>query len=281
MTEQRSARSASVDRLTPRARGVSASADQSAAPLSRTVAKAFTIIDLLALQSDRGITLSDLSVQLHMPKSTVHRYLATLQQLGLAERSDADRFRLGTRVIELAGLFLANSDLRTESQAALDALATQTDETIHLAVPSGTEVVYIAKVESKHALRMYSYIGARLPMYCTALGKAILAFGTPERRRDVLAQPLKARTPSTITSRQALERELETVRSQGFAIDDEENEPGIRCVGAPIADYSQTAIAALSVSGPGDRIDRKRCAELAPIVRDAAQRISKRMGYVG
>jgi DNA-binding IclR family transcriptional regulator len=281
MTEQRRARSASVDRPTPRARGVSASADQSVAPLSRTVAKAFTIIDLLALQSDRGITLSDLSVQLHMPKSTVHRYLATLQQLGLAERSDADRFRLGTRVIELAGLFLANSDLRTESQAALDALATQTDETIHLAVPSGTEVVYIAKVESKHALRMYSYIGARLPMYCTALGKAILAFGTPERRRDVLAQPLKARTPSTITSRQALERELETVRSQGFAIDDEENEPGIRCVGAPIADYNQTAIAALSVSGPGDRIDRKRCAELAPIVRDAAQRISKRMGYVG
>jgi IclR family acetate operon transcriptional repressor len=216
-----------------------------------------------------------------MPKSTVHRYLATLQQLGLAERSDADRFRLGTRVIELAGQFLANSDLRTESQAALDALATRTNETIHLAVPSGTEVVYIAKVESKHALRMYSYIGARLPMYCTALGKAILAFSSPERRRDVMAHPLKARTPSTITSRQALERELEAIRSQGFAIDDEENEPGIRCVGAPISDYSQTAIAALSVSGPGNRMDRKRCTELAPIVREAAQRISKRMGYAG
>jgi DNA-binding IclR family transcriptional regulator len=249
--------------------------------VSTTVAKAFTIVDVLAAQSDRGISLSDLSVQLSMPKSTVHRYLATLQQLGLAERSDADRFRLGTKIIELAGQFLANSDLRSESQAALDALATQTNETIHLAVPSGTEVVYIAKVESKHALRMYSYIGARLPMYCTALGKAILAFSTPERRRDVLAQPLKARTPSTITSRQALERELETVRSQGFAIDDEENETGIRCVGAPIADYSQTAIAALSVSGPGNRMDRKRCTELAPIVRDAAQRISKRMGYAG
>jgi len=216
-----------------------------------------------------------------MPKSTVHRYLATLQQLELAERGDTDRFRLGPKVIELAGQFLANSDLRTESQGALDALAAQTDETIHLAVPSGTEVVYIAKVESKHALRMYSYIGARLPMYCTALGKAILAFSAPERRRDIFAQPLSPRTPSTITSRQAFERELDAIRSQGYAIDDEENEPGIRCVGAPISDYSQTVIAALSVSGPGNRMDRKRCMELAPIVREAAQQISRRMGYAG
>lgn len=261
--------------------GANPAPDSPAAPLSRTVAKAFTVVDVLAAQSDRGITLSELSAQLHMPKSTVHRYLATLQQLGLAERSDADRFRLGTKVIELAGLFLAKSDLRTESQAALDALATQTDETIHLAVPSGAEVVYIAKVESKHALRMYSYIGARLPMYCTALGKAILAFSPPERRRDVLAQPLKPRTPSTITSPSALERELDAVRSQGYAIDDEENEPGIRCIGAPISDYSQTVIAALSVSGPGNRMDRKRCIELAPVVCEAAQQISRRMGFAG
>ncbi len=281
MTEDRRPIPASVLRRPTRAPGIPAAPDPPAVALSRTVAKAFTIVDVLAGQSDRGITLTDLSAQLRMPKSTVHRYLATLQQLKLAERSDTDRFRLGTKVIELAGMFLANSDLRTESQAALEALATQTDETIHLAVPSGTEVVYIAKVESKHALRMYSYIGARLPMYCTALGKAILAFSTPERRRDVLVQPLKSRTPSTITSPHALERELDAIRAQGYAIDDEENEPGIRCIGAPISDYSQTVIAALSVSGPGNRMDRKRCIALAPVVRDAALRVSKRMGYAG
>lgn len=216
-----------------------------------------------------------------MPKSTVHRYLATLTQLGLAERRDVDRFRLGTKVVELAGSFLANSDLRNESQAILEALASQTEETVHLAVPSGTEVVYIAKVESKHALRMYSYIGARLPMYCTALGKAILAFGPPDRIREVLARKLKPRTPRTITSPHSLETEMETIRTQGYAIDDEENELGIRCVSGPIFDYTRLAIGAMSVSGPSNRMDRKRCLELAPLVREAAQRVSKRMGAAG
>ncbi len=258
-----------------------ASADQRAAPLSATVAKAFTIVDVLAAQSDPGITLSDLSLQLRMPKSTVHRYLATLTQLGLAERRDDDRFRLGTRVIELAGSFLANSDLRSESQPVLDGLASQSDETVHLAVPSGTEVVYIAKVESKHALRMYSYIGAKLPMYCTALGKAILAFGPPERTREVLARKLKPRTPRTIISAEALETELKTVRAQGYALDDEENEVGIRCISAPILDYTRMAVAAMSISGPSNRMDRRRCVELAPLVREAAERVSRRMGYAG
>ncbi len=116
MTEDRRPRPASVIRKPTRAPGIPAAADPPAVALSRTVAKAFTVVDVLAAQSDRGITLSDLSAQLRMPKSTVHRYLATLQQLGLAERSDTDRFRLGTKVIELAGMFLANSDLRTRAR---------------------------------------------------------------------------------------------------------------------------------------------------------------------
>jgi len=266
---------------TPHAGEVASGADRSGAPLSTTVAKALAVMDALAAQSEQGIGLADLSLQLHMPKSTVHRYLATLTQLGLAERRGDDRFRLGTKVIELAGSFLANSDLRNESQAELDALSAQTDETVHLAVPSGTEVVYIAKVESKHALRMYSYIGARLPMYCTALGKAILSFGPPQRTREVLARKLKPRTPRTITSPEALLAELKTIRAQGYALDDEENELGIRCVSAPILDYTRQAIAAMSISGPSNRVDRRRCVELAPLVCEAAQRVSKRMGYAG
>jgi DNA-binding IclR family transcriptional regulator len=281
MTAQRQRQAASIAQVKPHAAEITANADHAAAPLSTTVAKAFTVVDALAAQSERGISLSDLSAQLHMPKSTVHRYLATLTQLGLAERRGDDRFRLGTKVIELAGSFLANSDLRSESQAELDALAAQTDETVHLAVPSGTEVVYIAKVESKHALRMYSYIGARLPMYCTALGKAILSFGPPERTREVLARKLKPRTPRTITSSEALLAELEAIRGRGYALDDEENELGIRCVSAPILDFTRLAVAAMSVSGPSDRMDRRRCVELAPLVRGAALQVSRRMGYVG
>ena len=129
------------------------------ASLSTTVTKAMNIVEILAAKAEVGVGLSELSALIGMPKSSTHRYMATLQSVGLAERTEEDRFRLGTRVIELAGSFLANSDLRSESQAILDELADKTGETIHLAVPSGTGVVYIAKIESKHALGMSSHIG--------------------------------------------------------------------------------------------------------------------------
>ena len=187
-----------------------------------------------------------------MPKSSTHRYLSTLLELGLVERMHGDRFSLGVKVIELAGSFLEKSDLRNETQVVLKDLAERSGETIHLAVPSGVEVVYIAKVESSHALAMFSHIGARLPMYCTALGKAILAFSKSEQLQLVFSQPLIRRTNNTITSPDALIAELDVIHSRGYAIDNEENEPGIRCVGAPIIDYTATPIAAISISAPRD-----------------------------
>jgi len=201
--------------------------------------------------------------------------------LRLAERSDADRFRLGTKVIELAGSFLASSELRKESEAILDEIAEKSGETIHLAVPSGAEVVYIAKVESRHTLGKFSHIGARLPMHCTALGKSILAFSGPGRFQEVLPELSKTRTPNTITSEQALREELDLICSQGFAIDNEENEVGIRCVGAPIIDYTGKAIAAMSISGPRDRMDPERCFQFGPLLREAVLKISRRKGFTG
>jgi DNA-binding IclR family transcriptional regulator len=246
--------------------------------ISSSVTKAFRIVEMLAGHASQGLSLGDLSARLNMPKSTTHRYLATLESLELAERDGADRFRLGTRVIELAGSYLANADLRIESHALLEEVAAQTGETVHLAVPSGDEVVYIAKVESIHALRMYSHIGARLPMHCTALGKALLAHLPPERAQRLTPGPLAARTPRTITSAAALARELDLIRQQGFAIDDEENEVGVCCVGAPVFDYTGAAVAALSLSGPMHRMSRERCVQLGPLVREAARRLSRRMG---
>jgi DNA-binding IclR family transcriptional regulator len=251
------------------------------ASVSSTVAKAIGILDILASKADVGISLAELSSLIDMPKSSTHRYLVTLQELGLANRKDGDRFCLGTKVIELAGSFLVHSDLRTESQEVLNELADKTGETIHLAVPSGTEVVYIAKVESKHALGMFSHIGARLPMYCTALGKAILAFSGERLLHAVLAEPLVPRTPNSITSAKALETELALTHSRGYAIDNEENEIGIRCVGAPIFDYTATPIAALSISVPRERMDEERRSLLGPLVREAAQMVSRRKGFAG
>lgn len=249
------------------------------ASISSTVAKAIGILDILASKAEVGISLAELSALIGMPKSSTHRYLATLQKLGLAERKNGDRFSLGVKVIELAGSFLAKSNLRNETQVVLKDLAERSGETIHLAVPSGTEVVYIDKVESKHALGMYSHIGARLPMHCTALGKAILAFSNDEQLRLVMSQPLTGRTPNSITTVNALEEELALIRSNGFAIDNEENELGIRCVGAPIFDYTATPIAAISISAPRDRMDRARLMDLGPLVYEAAQIVSRRKGF--
>ena len=251
------------------------------APISTTVAKAIGILDILASKADVGINLAELSSLIDMPKSSTHRYLATLQELGLAEHNNGGRFYLGTKVIELAGSFLVNSDLRNESQAVLNELAEKTGETIHLAVPSGTEVVYIAKVESTHALGMFSHIGARLPMYCTALGKAILAFSNEKQLHAILAEPLIPRTRNSITSAKALEEELVRIRLQGYAIDNEENEIGIRCVGAPIFDYTTTPIAAISISAPRERMDKERLTLLGLLVREAVQMVSRRKGFTG
>jgi DNA-binding IclR family transcriptional regulator len=248
-------------------------------PASTTVAKAINIVEILASKADMGISLAELSALIKMPKSSTHRYLVTLQELGLAERKDGDRFCLGAKVIEIAGVFLAKSDLRNESLVVMKELAEKTGETIHLAVPSGKEVVYISKIESPHALGMSSHIGSRLPMYCTSLGKAILAFSNTELLDAVLSEQLEARTSHTELSPAALRAELVSVRSQGFALDDEENEPGIRCVGAPVLDYSGKAIAAISISGPCERITLERAMQLGPLLWESTRRVSRRWGY--
>jgi DNA-binding IclR family transcriptional regulator len=263
----------------PRSEGNPVQVGAQRASVSSTVAKAIGILEILASKAEVGISLAELSALIDMPKSSTHRYLTTLQELGLAERKNGDRFSLGVKVIELAGSFLEKSDLRNETQAVMNELAEKTGETIHLAVPSGTEVVYIAKVESTHALGMFSHIGTRLPMHCTALGKAILAFSKAEQLQLVLSQPLARRTTNSITSSKALIVELDLIRSRGYAIDNEENELGIRCVGAPIMDYTATPIAAISISAPRDRMDPQHCEELGSMVYEATHKVSRHKGF--
>lgn len=260
-----------------RARSSGAAANRNTT--STSVARAFAILGVLSTRGSNGLALMDTAGLLRMSKSTTHRYLITLERLGAVERDAQDRFHLGLKMIELAGLTLANSDLRKHAEVFLDELADRTKETVHLAVPSGIEVVYIAKADSALSIRMFSHIGARAPMYCTALGKAILAHSTAAKVNEVINAGLPLRTSHTITSRQALLDELDKVRAQGYAVDDEENELGVCCVGAPIFDYSIRVIGAISISGPLDRMARTRRPELGSIVQDAGLRLSKRMGY--
>lgn len=246
---------------------------------SITVVKAFAILDLLASANEEGISLSEASGHLQVSKSTAHRYLTTLEELRVVTRDEKDHFRLGPKLIELAGSYLSDLDLRSESKPFLERLSAETHETVHLAIPSEYEVIYIAKVDSHHSVRMASRIGARNPMYCTSLGKAIMAYYTGERVEEIIRDGLPARTPHTLTTAEALKTELEHVKLQGFAVDDQENEMGVRCVGAPIFDYNRNVVAAVSVSGPSSRLTKKRSIEVGPQVSEAALGISKRIGY--
>jgi len=235
----------------------------------------------MASKGQDGISLVEIAKQLRMSKSTTHRYLTTLEKLGATERNQKDRFRLGTKLIELAGITLSENDLRKQGDAFLNELAAKTQEAVHLAVASGIEVVYIAKADSKFPIQMYSRIGARMPMYCTALGKAILAHSSVALVNEVIRGGLLPRTPGTITSPDALTAELERARGQRFAIDNQENEVGVCCVGAAIFDYNAKVIGAISVSGPAERMTKERRLELGPMVADAALRLSRRLGYSG
>ncbi len=247
---------------------------------STSVARAFAILDILSPQGNTGLALTEAAKQLRMSKSTTHRYLITLEKLGAVERDEKDRFRLGLKMIELAGLVLSQNNLQKQGEALINELAARTHETVHLAVPSGTEVVYIAKADSARSIRMFSYIGSKAPMYCTALGKAILAHSSAKLVAEVIRAGLAPRTPHTITSRQALWDELEKIRLEGFAFDNEENELGVSCVGTPVFDYNARVIGAISISGPTERMSPRRL-EFGPLVRETGLRLSKRMGYPG
>jgi DNA-binding IclR family transcriptional regulator len=154
-----------------------------------------------------------------------------------------------------------------------------TRETVHLVVYDHGEVVYIDKVESPNTIRMFSQVGRRNPAYCTAVGKAFLAYLPEAAFDEVVARGLTHRTDNTRTTPEALRADLELIRQRGYAVDDIENEPEVRCVGAPIFDYSGRAIAAASVSGPATRVTGERVPELGRVVKGATEKISERLGF--
>ena len=246
---------------------------------SITVIKAFSILELLASQNNEGLSLAEVARNLKVSKSTAHRYLKTMEELEVVKRDEKDCFKLGLKIIELAGALISQQDLRTVCQPLLERLSVDTQETAHLAIPTGFSVVYIAKVDSPLSVRMASHIGLRNPLHCTALGKAILAYYPPDQVKALIENGLPARTQFTLTTPGVLLAELEQIRIDGFAIDDQENEIGVRCSGAPIFDFTEKAIGAISVSGPANRVSRERCLELGLAVREAAREVSRRMGY--
>jgi IclR family transcriptional regulator, KDG regulon repressor len=252
--------------------------------LVQTIERVSSLIDILS-QSPRGISIRDLSAKVKLPKGTTHRLLSSLTYFGFVRQDPTTRnYFLGFKWIELGQLLLGQLDLRREAEPFLKDLAEKTKETVHLVFLDRNEIVYIDKVEADHGqggLRMASRIGLRNPAHSSAVGKVLLADLPEETLNEILqGKGLPRRTGNTITEIDPLKEHLKLVRRQGYAVDDEENEEGIRCVGSPIYNEAGKAVAAVSVSGPAFRITKKAIQEtLKRKVMETALKISRRLGH--
>jgi DNA-binding IclR family transcriptional regulator len=244
--------------------------------------RALAALEVIA-HRDQESSLVEICTALKLHKSTVHRLLMVLEHHHFVDKNpETGRYRLGLRLFELGSKAIATLDLRDRAQAHLVRLQRETQETVNLAILEQGEVLYIAKIEPQRNLRMAARIGHRYPCHSTALGKAILA-GLPEADVDaVLCRAnLKSRTPNTLTTAAAVKRDLAHVRKRGYAIDDEENEQGAKCVGAAVWGHSGRPIAAISVSAPAVRLDQAKLESAAAALVRAASDLSRELGYRG
>lgn len=246
----------------------------------QTLNRALDIIELLSLEQE-SIGVTDIGQRTGLHKSTVHRLLNALADRGYVEKNPKNgTYKLGLKFIEISSLFLNKLELKTEARPYLRRLAEQVGQPVHLAILMGRDAVYIDKVEAVNSIRMYSQIGRRVPVYCTAIGKVLLS-GLEQDELAALLDELEFRsyTVNTIKTKDELLAHVNRARELGWAVDDEEHEDGIRCVSAPVYDYTGKIIAAVSVSGDRKVINENRDDEISTYVMDAAADISKRMGY--
>lgn len=245
----------------------------------QSIERAIKILEQLA-EAKEGLGVTELSRRLNLHKSTVHRLLSTLLTFGYVEQNPySEKYRLGMKLLYLGGAILERMDLRREAHEVLKELSEQVNETVHLVVPDGSSAIYIDKIDSSRTIRMYSQIGRRAPMHASAVGKAILAFLPEDLVSKVIEKGLEKYTSNTITDPDELIKHLETVRTRGFAVDDEENEEGIRCIGAPIFDYSGKVVGALSISGSTVTVTQDKIDFFAKKALECARKISRHMGW--
>ena len=225
-----------------------------------------------------GVTA--LSGRLKLAKSTVYRLLSTLVARGYAYQNPATgKYRLGLKAFEVGSLAVSQLTVREVALPILEKLRDATKEAVHLGVRDGEAVIYIDKIETPHAMRMYSRTGRRAPLHCTALGKVLLAFAPAAEAARLLRRGLRRYTPNTITDPDVLGKELGKIREDGYALDEEEFEEGLKCVAAPLWDYTGVVVASAGIAGPHIRITSDRLLDLIGVVRETAGEISVRLGY--
>ncbi|WP_326836730.1 IclR family transcriptional regulator [Amycolatopsis rhabdoformis] len=247
--------------------------------MSQSLDRALTVLAGLA----RGAkTLDELAEEIGVHKTTVLRLLRTLESRHFVRREGPRHYRLGSALFDLANQALEDLDVRRSSRDALAALNVRTGHTVHLASYEDGEVVYIDKFEGHHSVRMYSRIGKRAPLHCTAVGKVLVA-AMPQARREEIAASLDylVLTPNTITSPEAYLTELAAVAERGYAVDNAEHEDFIHCIAAPVRGAGGEVLAAASMSVPKVLLDYAGLLALVPELLAATEEASVHSGWTG
>lgn len=253
--------------------------DGSTARVANSTTKTMHVLEGLLL-SDGSAQLADIARRCSLPKPTVHRILQTLVADAYVQADGEGRYAAGPRLLVLAGRVLQRRDYQSVGQPILRTLQSRTGHTVHFAILAGHEAVYVDKVEPREAYQMASRVGMRIPLHCTAIGKAVLAASPRDYLEDHLRSvSLTKRTDRTLVTKAALRDEMARIREVGYAIDEEENEANVRCVGAAVVDHLGHAIGGISVSSLTFRLPPEEAHSLGPVVRAAAQEISTAMGH--
>jgi DNA-binding IclR family transcriptional regulator len=241
----------------------------------KSLLKVVSILEAFST-SRRSMSLAEISVATGFPRSTTHRLAASMRDVGLLDQDGhRDRYRLGLKLFELGNTVLANMDLHREARPFVDALSRISGHQVHLSVFDGWQAIVIHRVPANSGTPL-TFIEAA-PVHCTSTGKAILAFQPTAKIDAIIAAGLKRFTDATITDGRKLKGELKLIRRRGYAFDEGEHQPGIRCVGAPIRDRAGRVIAGLSASGPARRLQEDQIVELAKIVVHHAKLIETKL----
>lgn len=248
----------------------------------QSVDRALSILEVLSDYSE-GLGVTDISNKIGLHKSTVYRLLSTLIYKGyVVQDSISNKYRITFKLFELGNKRVESLDILSASKPYTKQLMKEVNEVVHLVIRDGNEIVYIDKVEADNTIRMASSIGRRSPLYCTSVGKVILAYLSDEEVEKIWNNSkIEKLTKYTITDLKDMKKELKIIRKKGYAIDNEENEIGVRCIGAPVFNRDGEVEGAISISGPTMRMTDSKLEEFSTEVIKYANMISKELGYIG
>jgi IclR family KDG regulon transcriptional repressor len=246
---------------------------------NQSVIKVFRLIELLSGTEEMSIT--EISAAIGLNKGAVFRFISTLRSIGYITQNPVnEKYRLTIKLFEVGSRVVTRINEVLEAHTVMEQLAQKTNETVHLAVLNNGNVVYLDKIDSKHVLRIFSRVGNQAPCYCTGLGKVLLAWlSDKEIGKSVKEKKMIKFTETTITSLSALKEELQKIRGQGYAIDNQEHEHGIHCIAVPIRNRAGKVIAAISITWPMIRNNTECMENYKNLIIDAGRQISRRLGF--